>query len=577
MREQERRRLRRPETLLLVLSLIAVLATAGHGQQADTDASERSGEEIFFESVEVNVVNVDVYVTDKKGKRVTGLNKDDFELFEDGKPIEVTNFYAVADGTPQIEPSSAAPVADATTSAAPQPAPHLAPSKPEEQRLYLVIYFDNLFLRPFSRNKVIDHSRQFLLDNIRDDDQLMLVTFERSLHIRHPFTSDRRAILDEMDKLRKLSAFAPQQQTERRDVIRRIDTSRDALEARSHVDSYAEQVFFDLKTSINALKEIVDSLAGLPGRKALLYLSDGIPMTAAEDLFYLIDEKYQDGATSQLAAATYRARRQFNDLTSHANANRVSFYTIEASGLTAHASLSAEYGHRDTSIIAADVVRESNREQPLMIMADATGGLAALNTNDFDGAFERIGEDFNNYYSLGYAPVHATSGRYYTIDVKVKRPGLEVRHRSGYRDKTPDNRVNEGTLAALIHGAESNPLDLELEFDRVKPANDRNYLLPTLVKIPLASLTLIPQEDTHHGSVRVALGVIDEEGAISPLHQQSVPITIPSADLETALRQSFIYEVELRMKSGLQAVAVGVRDDLSGSSSFIRRTVRVGV
>ena len=549
-------------------------------QQSDGSAVQEPDEGFFFESVDVNVVNVDVYVTDKKGNPVTGLTKDDFSVFENGRPVELTNFYAVAGGEPQVQVAGATDLEPGEEAAVPEASVPIAPLPlviPEDQRLYLVIYFDNLFLRPFSRNKVIDNSRRFLLDNIREGDEVMLVTFERSLHVRHPFTSDSRRILEAMDELRELSAFEPRQRTERRDVIRLIDSSRDAFEARSHVESYAEAIFHDLGTSIKAVKEIVGSLAGLPGRKALLYVSDGIPMTAAEDLFYLIDEKYQRGTTSQLAAASYRARRQFNELTSLANANRVKFYTLEASGLTAHASLSAEYGQRDTSMISADVMRESNREQPLMVMADATGGQAILNTNDFKSAFERIGSDFGNYYSLGYSPVHAVQGRYYKIDVKVDRPGVEVRHRHGYRDKTPEGRVNDGTRAALIHGAESNPLAIEIRFETEKPSADKSYLLPTLVEIPLSSLTLIPQGNQYRGSARVALGVIGEDGSLSPLHQTSVPIAIPESELDVALTKKYIYEVELRMRPGLQGVAAGVRDDLSGDTSFIRRAVRIGI
>src|SRR5512144_2526999 len=73
----------------------------------------------FGETVEVNVVNVDVYVTDKDGKRVTNLRKGDFQVFEDGKPVEITNFAGIA--APRAE--TAAPPAAATAPAAPGAAP----------------------------------------------------------------------------------------------------------------------------------------------------------------------------------------------------------------------------------------------------------------------------------------------------------------------------------------------------------------------------------------------------------------------------------------------------------------------
>lgn len=554
--------------------LVALLPASGGAQETDSRPGGGTGDDLFFDSIDVNVVNVDVFVTDKRGNRISDLTSADFELFEDGKPVEITNFYAVEDNIPRLRTGSDTPATLQPRPATGPPLPLI--EVPEDQRLHLVIYFDNLFLHPFNRNKIIDYSYRFLSENLRAEDQVMLVTFERSLHVRHPFTTDKRAILKEMEELRTLSGFAPQQLSERRNVIRLIDQSRDANEASSHVDFYAKSIYNDTMMTINSLKEIVGSLAGLPGRKALLYVSDGVPMTAGEDLFYLIDEKYQDNVTSHLASIQYRTRRQFQELTARANANRVSFYTVEAAGLTSHSSLSAEYGHRDVSIIEADVMRDATREAPLMLMADATGGLAVLNTNNFAGAFERIGGDFKNYYSLGYAPRHATSGRYYKIDVKVKRPGTKVRHRSGYRDKTPASRVNEGTLAALIYGVEENSLGVQILFG-TEARSSGNYLVPVEVRIPFEQLTLIQQEGHHRGAVQLALGVIDEEGRISPLHQASIPILIPSAEIERARTQDFIYDIELLMRPGIQRVAVGVRDDLAGDYAFIRRTVRIGV
>lgn len=559
---------RQGAAVALTAVLLALLGASGRAQEAEP------GDSFVFESIDVNVVNVEVYVTDKKGNRVTELRRDDFALFEDGKPVEITNFYAVEGGKPRLEPDSEPP--DAAQPPLPVGPAAAAVELPEDQRLHLVIYFDNLFLGPANRNKVIDHTRAFLLDQLRDEDQIMLVTFERSVHVRHPFTTSKVAILEEMENLRTLSAFAPQQLSQRRELVRRLETARSAFEASGNVDFYAKSIHNDLMMSIRSLKEVVSSLAGLPGRKALLYVSDGLPMTPGEDLFFLIDEEYQTSVTSQLAASNYRARRHFNELTARANANRVSFYTLEAAGLTSHTSLSAEYGHRSTSMIDADVMRDANREEPLMLMAEATGGLSALNTNNLDGAFESIGNDFGNYYSLGYTPVHSTAGRYYKLEVKVKRPGVEVRHRSGYRDKTPENRVAEGALAALIHGAEKNSMGIELRFGAARPASKGNYSMPVEVRIPLARITLIQQAENHRGAVRLALAVIDDESRISPLHSVSLPIIVPTAGLARAREQEFIYEVELLMRRGIQGVAVGIRDDFAGDSAFIRRTVKVG-
>ncbi|WP_348245888.1 LPS export ABC transporter periplasmic protein LptC, partial [Salmonella enterica] len=83
---------------LLSLALIALVATAG-GLAAQEAASSESAEDDrpFLETVDVNVINVDVYVTDRDGNPITGLDADDFEVYENGRLMKVTNFYAVED------------------------------------------------------------------------------------------------------------------------------------------------------------------------------------------------------------------------------------------------------------------------------------------------------------------------------------------------------------------------------------------------------------------------------------------------------------------------------------------------
>ncbi|HTQ79928.1 MAG TPA: VWA domain-containing protein, partial [Thermoanaerobaculia bacterium] len=227
------------------------------------------------EVVDVSVVNVDVYVTDKQGNRVTGLTKNDFEMFEDNKPVAITNFFAVEGGKAQGVPSEAAPAESGAPSGALEP-----PPVPEDQRLRLVVYIDNYNIHPFNRNKVMRDLRNFLRDHIARSDQVMLVTYDRELHVRRPFTSDPEMIAGALTELETVTGNAVHFDSDRRDVIDRINESQSYQEAENFVHLYAESVFNDLSFTIDAMKKIVDSLAGLPGRKAIVYVSDGIPMIA---------------------------------------------------------------------------------------------------------------------------------------------------------------------------------------------------------------------------------------------------------------------------------------------------------
>jgi VWFA-related protein len=531
-------------------------------------------QDMYVESVNVNVVNVDVYVTDKSGKRVTGLTKDDFEITENGKKVAVTNFYAVEGGRAKVAEDAPAP---APVPGAPKPVPgqEARPSLPEDQRLRLIVYIDNFNLEPFNRNRVMRELRVFLSQNLAKGDQMMLVTYDRSTHVRQTFTSDTDLINSAMLGIEKISAQGTHSVSERRDALRQIEDSRSANEAEGIARSYAESTFNDLSFSIDALKDLVSSLAGMPGRKAILYVSDGLQMIAGQDVFYAVQTKYGEQSTGLTTSIQYDASRRFDELAAQANANRVTFYTIDAAGLRVYSSISAENQTAGQGIYI-DSVQISNLQAPLQMLAEKTGGMAIINRNQVLPALQRVAEDFGSFYSLGYSPTHYGDGRYYKIDVKVKRKGLVVRNREGYRDKSADSRMTDGTLAVLNFPFEDNKFGVEVEFGQPTAREDGYFLVPVVVKIPLSKLVLVPREQTQEAQVRLYIAAMDEQGGVSDVQQVPLPISIPAADVQAAMGKHYAYSVSLLMRRGDQKVAVGIRDDVAGESSFVSRVLRVG-
>jgi len=545
--------------------------------QMPTDEDPPAEETIFSESLEVRRVGIEVYATDSRGNRVTDLDAEDFQIFEDGKRVELTNFLAVAGGRPRESAEVIAPPeADPTAELPAMPPPRYSRPEelPEERRPWVVLYVDNLQIRPFNRNKVLAHVRTFVR-KLETGSQVMLVTFDRSLHVRESFTTDHELISERTFELETLSAFVVEKQTSRDNVLKELKgNTKDSQRAELDADFYAKNAYHDVEQSVRAVDQTVELLAGLPGRKSLVYISDGLEMRAGEDMFQLAQQQFSTSRARSgfnLQANRYNARRLFQQLIERSNSSDVTLYTIDAAGLKP-TTTGADRGG-GTSTLDVDITYQLNRQEPLLYLADETGGLATIGTNNFSRAFDNILEDFTHYYSLAFRPRHGGDGRRHELEVKVTRPGVKLRYRDGYRDKSSETRTAETTVAALLYGTGNNPLGIDTRTLDLVKSDTGDSLLPVEVRIPIGKLTLVPRGDLFVGSVRVALALLDEDGGKSPVDQKRVPIEIPSADLEIARGKYFTYAAQLRIGKGQQRMVVTVRDEYAGTESIVRQSL----
>lgn len=610
-------------SLTLAVCLTALLASPAWA--APPSAQQDDG---FGEAVDVNVVNVDVYVTDKSGQPVTGLRKEDFDLFEDGKRVEVTNFEALshkAAPAPQAAPSPETPAAAAP--AAPPPA--------ATDPLYLIIYVDNFNIQPAHRARALQQIQKYLDREISPGDRVMVATYDLGLHVRQPFTDDRAALARAFEQVSRLSANGGENNRAKRfaldamfsiqaDAISLGDAGPGArgdqesepmdvpcpLRIADPIKGYASSARQEVLRSISSLKLFVNSLSGLPGRKVIFHVSDGISITPGEELFQVLAELCGGaGATSgyagsasdpasqpqdarrfgarayqssqaMLDAQSYNTAGEWTELAAHANANRVTLYTLQASGLEASSASSAEHlgGGRDQLLQLGTVmtIETNNRKDSLNVLASDTGGRAIFNANDLVPELDRIQQDLETYYSLGFAPRRMGDGREHRIEVKVKRKDLRVRYRRSYRDKSPLERAADRTLAALFYGTEDNPLEVAVNIGDILPAEGKTFRVPLRLQIPLHKLVLQDDLTNLVGKVRLLVATQDAEGDTSRVRQVEVPIKIPRAQALVALGKTFQYNLTLTMKAGEQRIAVAVLDAATAQVSYLSRDVQVG-
>ncbi|MFL6258295.1 MAG: VWA domain-containing protein [Thermoanaerobaculia bacterium] len=580
----------------------------------------------FAEATEVNVVNVDVYATDKSGRRVNGLGKDDFEIREDGKPVPLSYFQAVGGGPEKMPSPAGGP-------AAPAPAPE-APAAEPADAMSLVVYFDNLTLYSAHRDRVLKQLHEFLARQLAPGDRVMLVTQEKGLHVRLPFTSDPAAIARGLSAIEALAAKGGEGNRYQRQVFDEImaiqkDSITDAepVPCPRHIvepaRAYADTLRQEVLQTISSLTLTINSLSGVPGRKALLYVSDGLPMTPGEEAFQFLTElcggsgtsgfgtsntvanpqrgsspssetpelytvydstslgpkSYRAADEAPLDAQKYNVSKPLEALAAHANAQRVTLYMLQATGpQVPGGSVDATFGLDERLYQFPSIGQNArfNAQSSLKLLAEETGGKAILDTSDFRADFAHMREDLTSFYSLGFTPSHTGDGREHKIEVRARRQGLRLRYRQSYRDKPAIEKVVDRTLAALFYDIQDNPLEITTETGEAAPAENGQYAVPVRLKIPLFKLAILSQQDkTYVGKLRLLVAVRDEMGGMAPVRQVEVPLNIPRKEVLNAMGQYYIYTLTLKLRPGLQHVAVAVRDEIATTTSYLSRPVTV--
>jgi VWFA-related protein len=516
------------------------------------------------ERVEVSVTNVDVVVTDSKGNRVNGLTRDDFEVFQDNVPQTITNFYAVAGGKLLLEDGKEIPL----------DSPAAVAEIPQQLKTRYVVYIDNLNIQPQNRNRMFKRLKEFISANVGPQAEAMVVTYNRSLKVKRRFTSEKGDVLAAIEQTEMETGGGTTLAGERRDAIARINDAQSEDQAIRIARSYSQSLRNDLQFTVDAFKTSLNGLAGVEGRKIFVYVSEGLPASAGAELFDTIQKKFP-GGRGTLETLDFDMNSRYASLVQAANANGVTIWALDASGLSADELVSAENRYMEAR--PSTFAMRQNTQAPLLMLAEQTGGMAAINTNDWKSSLDELSKDFSNFYSIGYRSTRAASDRPHSVDVKVKRKGLRVRARKGLLDKSTETRTAEAVVASLHYPRSDNPLGVSVTLGEPRPYDNENYLLPVRVAVPVGKLGLVPSGDRYEGQFFVYFVVLDALGKQSDLQVQRQAVTVPVKDFTNAQRKDFYYDVQLLVVPGGQKLAVALRDGVSNLTSYLQKNVFVSV
>lgn len=407
-----------------ILTGLVIAAAAGAGPAAQQPPAPAPGDQqsqVTFK-VEINYVEVDAAVFDRQGNFVRDLKREDFQVIEDGVPQDVTAFTQVDIPIERAEP---API-QATAVVEPDV---VSNARPFEGRVYVII-LDDKHTAPLRTAQTKKAAEQFITRYMADNDLAAVITTGGQGGATQEFTSNKRLLLRAVDKFigqklrseteERLDEYQRQRAIPREGGLTRVDDPLDM------------QRGYDARVALETLARISEWVGSIRGRrKAIVFFSEGID-------YNIYDFNKRESTTVQ---------EKMREVFASATRSNVSIYSVDPRGLTTLGdetiNVSGGFPEDPQLNLSLQSFNDALRlsQDSLRSLSEETGGFAAVNRNDFSGAFSRVVRDSSAYYVLGYYPKNdRRDGRFRKIEVKVKGAGLEVRSRRGYtapRGKAP--------------------------------------------------------------------------------------------------------------------------------------------
>jgi VWFA-related protein len=369
-----------------------VVSLLGSGPQA-------SGPEVVAQfRASIQLVQLDVVVTDGAGRPVTTLTADDFDVRQDGKKQQVRFVQFVAGGGERTAGKTPA-----------------TPSPPDQQRLasgarHVAIVVDDAWMNFDDVVRSKEALRQFVATDIASSDSLAIASTHRGDTPYLHFTSDHRLLGDQIDRLSWEPSLDPAPLSRCRE-----GAVGDVLQSSPFSAG-----------SLATLAAVLDEMRRIPGRKALFLLADRLQSCPDEH-------------------AEFQQRlRRIADL---ANRSSVVIYGLHTLPFTSGVKMPEHRGtEADVRGPSPGPVPFANVTSPALVtLAERTGGFAER-SNGIESLLKKALDDQAGYYLLAYEPPAATFSqrklKYPTVSVKVHQPGVSTRTRAGFYS-VPDERLKQ--------------------------------------------------------------------------------------------------------------------------------------
>jgi VWFA-related protein len=537
-----------------------------------------------------NEVRLDIVVKDKKGHQVRDLSASDFDVLEDGVSQKIQSFRFVnREGPPDLTPANnperkegnAQPT---TTTSTPVVSKRTTPG-------ITALVFDRL--SPDARSLAKKAGNAYAQEGMAGGDYTGVFRIDQSLVTLQPFTDNTELVKVAIDNaISSIGSSYISGAQRSRDIADRsqvldqqIDSSTSAassagrdsggasaagqaagaaaqeqalLQMEANINQQFEALERDQQgfATINGLLAVISPMRNLPGRKTIIFFSEGLKMPTS-------------------------VQAKFPAVINAANRANVSIYTIDSAGLRTESG-AAESAKELNSIAAQRMGQQSRgtdrvssvpymksleRNEELLrfdprsglgSLADQTGGFLIHDTNDLATGLRRINDDMHGYYMITYVPKNEDyNGRFRQISVKLNHPNLEVQTRKGYYavesvGQFPVLDYEAPAIAAARNAnSKTNPF-LFLGSTVSFPTPKRPGLSLILAEAPLSAFAFSPSSDkkTYSTNFSIVALVRDQANQVVQKLSQHYPLSGPIDQLDTAKKGDVLFYREAQLPPG---------------------------
>ena len=558
--------------------------------------SEESSSAFTFR-VPVNVVLVNVTVSDRAGRPVKDLTVEDFKLFEDGKRQRIQSF--------EVESSQLEARTDTNGGGTEPPTPGAPVAAQEaEDRTRLVSYFiDDLTARsPRYFFWVVSALQKFIAEEMGPEDQVGV--FSASGRVRMPFTSDRELLREQIEDLHVGKFYLSRPYRSRCPVMtdvqvirivdghRGIDFTRAFREAsrcnevrdldpgdiEQHVRAEAFHQYSGAQSAIQrlvaALRHHVQTLQHFTASKSLVLFSDGF--VPARSMRWRLDQVVGRALRSRVAVNVVDIRGLHTVGFEAANNDQVRNLTgepISQEDFNAGLTMGREFSnlYRD----------QTYQRRPLEKLTEETGGVLFTDNNDLVAGLSQISNTQSYYYVLSYAsPDQKADGKYHKIRVEVDRPALELSYRRGYfaprKTLSPEDRKNEDIQLALAAPGNFDQIPLQLDY-RSSPAQDDRHRLSVFTNVRIEGVPFRQEGERRRNLLHLVLMVYDQDGQQVEGSQKTIELNLSESSYRSMLQRGFTTRTEWEVPAGVYNVKAVVRESQRTRMGSLDETVTLPI